>query len=434
MRKLRALIAIGGASAGLAACSSDQPTSAPIVHPLAGANPVVTNLGTTCDFPTLKAAVRAYVAAGNDVIYDYIRDMSTSPYDKGMQGLARLAQIRGSVPPAPVLKKSGATAAQGAAAVIQFLACMPIGTAVQDNFTTNIVSAFDAGGLFEVPATSSTDGVFSRGVAEGKFWAAKPAGGATWGSLTGGIRYLVFGYKIDGENGFDYNVVPMLGQASMPTPLAGNLIIGACGAFGTSTRVLHVSDVLFDQDMAFCPPTSPGLALRSSGFGSDLATLFRRGLNVFAPTSAYAFGGGVGGAVSELSPADLLNVTPTITYTPQPAKTPTLGVPLGTNVSVFSGGNPLKGAIVTLTITGNSGLNALFFDPRTNKKCYFVKDTTNAQGITDNLDEIPLIKAGGYSLTATAVFDGLSAAAKVSDPINVKNNNKYPQPTESCAP
>jgi hypothetical protein len=439
MRKLRALIAIGGASAGLAACT-DQPTSAPIVHRLAGVNPVVANLGAACDFTALKAAVRDYVAAGNDVIYDYIRNMSSDAYGQGMNGLARLAQVRSSLD--PVLKKSGATPAQGAAAVIQFLACMPIGDAVQENFTTNIVSAFGAGGMFEVPTTSSTDPVFSRGEAAGtKYWAAKPAGGASWGSLTSTVltsqvRYLVFGYEINSETGFDYNVVPMLGNAGMPTEFAGDLIIGACGSFGSAVRVLHVADVLFDQSMSFCQPDSPPLALRSSGFGSDLAMLVRRSLSVFAPQTGYAFGGGVGGAVSELSPSSLLSVTPTITYTPQPAKTPSVGDPLGVMVSVFTGTQALKNAVVTLTITGNSGRDALFFDPtKPTQRCYFVTRTTNELGVAD-FSAVELLKPGGYSLTAAAVFDParpLTATPVVSNPVNVKNKKVNGIPTATCS-
>ena len=426
-RKLRAFLAIGAATAGLAACS-DQPTSAPVAPRMVGVG-VNADALPACSFTTLKDAVRAYADVnGNDVIFNYIRDMSTDPYGQGMNGLARLADIRANGP-----KKAGAGANQGAAAATAFLACMPIGGAVQDGFATNIVSAFAAGGLFEVPATASTDAIFSRGEPEGAtFWAAKPANGASWGSLTAGVRYVVFGYKINGGNGFDYNTVPILGNASMPGEFASDLIVGACGSFGAAIRILHVADVLFDQSMAFCLPDSPGMALRASGFGSDLAMLVRRSLSVFAPTSVHAFGGGVGGAISEMSPTNLLNVTPTITYTPQPAKTPTVGQPLGVKVSVFSGSNPLKDAIVTLTITGNSGLNALFLDPPpVNKRCYFIQRTTNAQGVAD-FSNIPLLKPGGYTLTATATWNGLSAQAVVSDPTNVKNNNKFVAPIATC--
>jgi len=434
MRKLRALIAIGGASAGLAACT-DQPTSAPIVRPMARVN---ADALPACDFSALRAAVRAYADVnGNDVIFGYIQGMSTDPYGQGMKGLARIADIRANGP-----KKAGAGKDQAAAAITGFLACMSVGQ-VQTGFATNIKSAVDSGGLFEVPHPDSTYAIFSRGVKEGvgtKFWAAKPAGGATWGSLTGGLRYVVFGYKVNGENGFDYNVVPMLGTElgaqDMPVEFSGDLIIGACGSFGTSTRVLHVDDVLADQDMSFCLPKAPSLAFRSSGFGSDLALLVRRGLSVFAPQTGYAYGGGVGGAVSELSPADLQPVTPTITYTKQPLKTPAVGDSLGVRVSLTSGTSPSKplvNVVVTLAITGNSGLNALFLDPLTNKRCYFIQRTTDTQGLAD-FHDVPLLKSGGYTLTATATFDGLVAAPKVSDPVNVKNNNKYVAPTATCTP
>ena len=229
--KLRAFLAIGVVSAALTACS-DQPTSAPIVPRVAGVNADVL---PACNFTTIRDAVRAYAdVAGNDSIFGYIRDMSSDAYGQGMNGLARLAQIRATGP-----KKAGATAAQGAAAVTAFLACMSVGE-VQAGFATHLESAMGAGGMFEVPDTSSTDGIFSRSTpAETPYFAAKPDSGGTWGSLTGDVRYLVFGYKI--PNGFDYNVIPMLGTlgTGMPSQFAHGLIVGACGTFGSSVRVLH---------------------------------------------------------------------------------------------------------------------------------------------------------------------------------------------------
>jgi hypothetical protein len=408
---LRTVLTIGAASAALTACT-DEPTSAPIVPRMAGVNADVL---PACNFNALRDAVRAYAdVKGNDVIFDYIRDMSTNAYAQGMNGLARLAEIRGVGP-----KKAGATAAQGAAAVTAFLACMPVG-AVQTNFATNIVSAMGAGGLFEVPTTASTNAVFSRGEPAGAtYWAAKPAGGASWGSLAGGARYVVFGYKI--SNGFDYNVVPMLGNAPMPAAFAGDLIIGACGSFGSAVRVLHVADVLFDQSMAFCQPSSPPLAVLSSGIGGNLASLVRRGMSVFAPQAVYAFGGGVGGAVSELSPSNLLTVTPTISYTPQPGNNRTVGQALGIKVTVSSGGNPLNNAVVTLTVTGNSGRDALFIDPQTGKSCFQVVRTTQPPSGIADFSDIAVAKAGGYTLTAAASWDNLTASSVVSNLINVKN-------------
>ena len=156
--KLRAFLAIGVVSAALTACSSDQPTSAPTVPRVAGVNAVV-NIPNDCNFSDLRAAVRAYVDAGNDVIFSYISAMGTDPYGQGMNALARLAEVRGSTAD----KEPGATPAQGGTAVMEILACMPVGAAVQAGFATNIVKAMGAGGLFEVPLATASNAIFARG-------------------------------------------------------------------------------------------------------------------------------------------------------------------------------------------------------------------------------------------------------------------------------
>ena len=189
----------------------------------------------------------------------------------------------------------------------------------------------------------------------------------------------------------------------------------------------HNGEILFDENMvAICGTPAPPLASLSSGLGGNLASLVRKSLSVFTPHQAFAFGGGVGGAVSELSPTSLPTVTPTITYTPQPATNKAVGDPLGIKVSVFSGATPLKNAEVTLTVTGNSGLAALLVDPA-NKVCFQVTRTTNASGVAD-FSDIGAAKSGGYTLTAAAIFDGLSANAVVSNLFNVKNKKITVQP------
>lgn len=424
-RNFRTLFAIAVAGAGLAACS-DEPTSAPVVPRLTGIN---ADQLAACNTTTLKDAVRAYAdVSGNDSIFTYIRNMDTDAYNQGMNGLARIAQIRASGP-----KKAGAGAAEAAAAVKGFLACIPVDS-VPDGFAANIVSAMGAGGMFEVPTTESSEPVFSRGEAEGtKYWAAKPADGATWGSLTG-RRYVVWGYEINDQTGFDYNVWPALGSQTMPSQFATPLIIGACGSFGTAVRVLHVQDVLFDLSMGFCLTNSPSLALRPSSFGSDLAMFVRQGLNLFAPQSVYAFGGGVGGAVSELSPANLPTVAPKLEYAPQPATNKSVSNPLGIMVRVYTGatwatGNPLNNADVTLTVTGNSGKDAILLDTTTGQSCYqFTRTSEN--GVAD-FSDIAVTKAGGYTLTAEATWDNLPAGATLSNLFNVKN--KKIGPLSVCA-
>lgn len=425
-RNFRAFLVIGAASAGLAACT-DQPTSAPTAPRMAGVNPDVL---PTCNFTTLRDAVRSYADVnGSDVIFQYIRDMSTDAYGQGMNGLARLADIRANGP-----RKAGAGAAEGAAAAIQFLVCMPVGTLDAD-IVTHLEGAFASGGLFEVPATTSLDPVFSRHTpAVSQFWAAKPEGATTWGALSGGVRYVVFGYPIPG--GFDYNVIPALGEGiapnAMPGDFTGSLLIGACGEFANNVRVKHVDEVLFDESMAFCQPSSPTVASLSSGVGSFLASFVRSGLSMVTPQVAFAFGGGVGGAVSELSPTTLPTVVPKLEYAPQPANNKAVGDQLGIQVRVYTGaswmdGTPLNNADVTLMVAGNMGQDALFFDPTTGKACFQVTRTT-VDGVAD-FSTVSVRKAGGYTLIAAADFDNLDANAVLSNLFNVKNKKVSAAPS-----
>ena len=413
--KLRTALTIGAASAALTACT-DQPTAVPATPRV----PVGVNaeLLTGCSFTTLRDAVRAYAdVSGSDSIFNYIRDMSTDAYGQGMNGLARLAQIRAEGP-----KKAGATAAQGATAAVEFLKCMPVGD-VQDGIAVLLQQAMGAGGMFEVPTTGSDASIYSRGETGPYFWAAKPDAPKKWGELTG-QRYLVFGYEINSGTGFDYNVVPRLGQAGMPATFASSLVIGACGTFATAIRVNHDGEILFDEDMLpICDTPAPPLA-SLSGFGPTFASLVRKSLNVFAPQTAFAFGGGVGGAVSELSPTTLPTVTPKIEYAPQPANNKAVGDALGIKVRVFTGadwatGTPLNNADVTLTVTGNSGLAALLFDPTTGQACFQVT-RKSVNGVAD-FSTVSVRKAGGYNLTAAADFDTLDSDPLVSDLFNVKN-------------
>jgi hypothetical protein len=428
--KLRAFLAISVVSAALTACS-DQPTSAPIVPRVAGINAIV-NIPNDCNFTDLRAAVRAYVDAGNDEIFDYIGAMDTDAYGQGMNALARLAEVRLSTAD----KEPGATPEQGAAAVMEILACMPVGDSVQAGFATNIVAAMGAGGMFDVPTTGSSAAVFSSGEPPlAQFWAAKPDSNETWGSLTNDVRYMVFGYKINNGAGFNYNVVPMLGEADMPEQFADSLILGACGGFADSIRVEHVGEVLFDEDMSFCVgASSPPLGALSSGVGANFASLVRRSLSVLTPKPAYAavWGGGVGGAITELSPTNLLPVSPTITFTQQPLPNKSVGDALGILIFVSTGANPalpLNNAEVTLTVTGNSGQAALFL--ANGQSCFQVTRLTNPSGIA-YFSDVAVAKSGGYTLTATAEFDDLDANAVVSNLFNVKNK-KITLPA-SCPP
>ena len=431
-RKLRTALLGCVAGAALAACS-DQPSAVPTVRRAIGVNANVTL--PPCNINGLKAAVRDYVAASNDPIYDIIRDLSqattqAAAYDAGMNGLARLALVRGSVD--PVLKKTGATAAQGAAAVGGFLACTPGGETVQDGFATNIVAAMGAGGLFEVPEGSGP--IFTRGGGT-PFWFAQPKAG-TWFGLTG-KRVMIFGYpipNIDGNNdpaaggGLDYNIVPLLATGQQ-FPTNNRLLVGVCGSETVSNVRLKHKITILPQETIVCPLSSPPLASVSARNGLDFAAIARKSVGFFLPEPLHAavFAGiTAGGSVSELSPTVPVVVNATQSFQSQPVGGPikqTLKGSDGTSVKVLvqtTANTPLNNAVVTLEITGNSGLNALFKDG-SGPAAITVTRTTNASGIAD-FAGIFVTKAGGYTLTATVVWDGaISATPKISNLFNMQN-------------
>jgi hypothetical protein len=447
-RELRTALLVGAACAGLAACS-DQTSVAPVVARVPRVN---ADQLPVCNYTTLNSALRNYVASQRDAIYDYVKALqqattTTDAYDAGMNALAELAAIRLD----PLRKRSSGTPTDGGAAATGILACMPqtlVGV-VQTDFATNIVSAMGAGGLFEVPAFTSTAAIFSSGAPIGSpFWYAQPKGSATWGSLTG-RRELVFGYKISNIpnstdplastqlGGFDYNTVPMLGNAGLPAQFSDQrqVLIGVCGLGGDVIRLKHNASILLDETITTCPENSPSIAALSTSNRFDFAALARRTADLFMPQPLYAatmlFGGVTsGGSVNDMSPAAPVTVNVTLSFQSQPVGGPisqTLKGTDGVSVKVLvktaaPGNSPLEHAFVRLEITGNSGLNALFYDPTLPApgKAIYVTRETDVNGIAD-FAGIKITKAGGYTLTASVDFDGILGTPVISNGGNVFN-------------
>jgi hypothetical protein len=427
--ELRFVFTLAAASVALSACN-DQSASAPTIPRGVHVNADVL---PACNFTQLKSDVRNYVASGNDPIYDIIRDLQQATtldaaYTFGMQGLARLATVRSQV--SPVLKKTGATAVQGGAAVVDFLACMPVGE-VQAGFETNIVKAMGIGGMFEVPLEAEV--VYSRG--KTPFWYSVPKTG-NWGDLLG-KRVMVFGYEISnipgnsdgvvGGGAFDFNTVPMLATGQT---FGNPVLLGACGIAGANARFKHVNSILVNETID-CLGSAPSLASLSTNSQFNFASFARRSINLFAPQPLYAatsFSLGIGGGVDSYSPGAVVTVIVTLSFQSQPVGGP-ISEPLngtdGTSVKVLvttPAGSLLEHAFVKLEVTGNSGLNALFYDPTLPSPgtSAFVTRETNANGIAD-FTGVRLTKAGGYTLTASVDFDDIQGTPIISNNGSVFN-------------
>lgn len=420
-RALQRTALVAGVALALAACSDDGTRTAPLA-PQAAVHREITPL-LTCDFTALRAAASAYVSSPRDPIFNLIDDVqhyanignTTAVYNVGMNGLARLAVVRGTAQ-----QKPGSTSAQGAAVAIGFLGCMNVGP-IPDNLLPNLVKAMDRGGLFEVPGStplpkSQTAPVYSRG--ETPFWAAQPLPGQTW-TNTSSKRFLIFGFKtafglpqgnldpLIGPTGFDFRTMPTIGTGASQIVLVRPMVIGSCGLGGTTVRYKHIETILAD-----IPPTCPAgtppftTASQSAALFAAPLSLARSALQSLAPKPLHAAAffaiGRVGGAVSELSPSGAIDVVSAVPrFVSQPANGAVNQAIPGSNgvirVQLTSlAGTPLPGATVTIQVIPSPGTAPLTFTAKTDH---------------DGLARFPAIRIGApgsYTLQASGNFDGIA--------------------------
>jgi len=434
---LRTAFAIAAASVALTACS-DRPSSAPTA-PRQAQPAVATALTLSCDFTALKANARDYAASNQDPLFTIIGALQKSINKSGLNagatdlafdGLARLAAMRGTA-----AQRGTATGAIFDALTTGFIGCMEsyITATVPSDFT--VAGALTAGWMYEVKgkAGDGSVGAYERG--SSPYWSAEaPAGwGASITPASQATRFLIYGFRLTNfltndptvGSAFEIRTVPAIGAPALT--LQSPLLIGLCNINPASTvRVQHISTVLTKQTLVCADP--PVFALESSGLRLlDPRALAQRAIDFLAPKPAYAFGfGGVGGAVSELSPSvviDMQSVTLAFVFNivdggnSQPLQG-TDGGPVKVRVTT-QGGTPLSGANVTLAVYGNSSVIAFFSDnggPNTPS----VVRTTDANGIA-TFTGVSLTKAGGYQLTATGSFDGIAGAPVVSNSFNIQN-------------
>lgn len=441
---LRMAFALSAASVVLAACS-DQPTSAPTAPArLPTAAPAV--FSAVCDVNALKSNARDYVASNQDLLYTIIGNLQKSINQNGLNatatnlafdGLARLAAVRGTS-----AQKSGTTGAVFNGLTRGFIGCMEqyITQTVDNSF--DVSGALGSGWMYEVRggANDAAVGAYERGASPSPYWAATAPSGwaASVAATSQAKRFLIYGFRdpsfivADTKIGsaFDIKTVPVLGAPVLS--FSSPLFIGLCNVNpATTVRVQHVNTVLTKQELACDDP--PTFALESSGLRS-LNPLFlaQRAIDFLAPKPAYAFGfGGVGGAVSELSPSVVIDMRAVkLEYRQGIANgqvtlplADTLGRPIQVKVTT-QGGTPLPGLTVTLGIFGNSSSIAFF--QQNGVTSSVVTRTTDSDGnATFDNPSVFLTKAGGYQLVVTSTFDSgnnaINSAPFVSNSFNYQN-------------
>lgn len=430
----------------LTACADEQ-SSAPTSPAVPRPSFALSSFPTTCDPKTLKSPAGDYAASSKDALLTVIGSMQTEYNKNGkgatltnlaFDGLERLAAMRGS----SALQKSGAAAKAGFDAVVKgFVGCMEdyITSSVagrQEDFST----ALGDGWMFEVrnATSAASDAAYEKG--SSPYWSAS----ANWGTMiavaapattTATKRILIYGYDLSAYpyllkddkvagNGFEIRTIP-----TKPTLSFGsNVTVGLCnidaptqGTFDTY-RAEHKDNLLLklSPQCARAGTFTPMASNMSFDAGSVFAVA-KRAVDFFAPQPLHAatmfFVGSVGGAVSELSPSVIVNLqSVSMTFVSQPVNG-YVNSPLGGNpgpsvrvqVTSFKG-TPFPNVTVTIKVANNSG---------TNVAASGYTATTGSDGIA-TFPNLQVNKAGGYTLTASGAYDGLSGSV-ISNLFNVQN-------------
>jgi hypothetical protein len=423
---------------GLAACSeTNQPLPQEVDFQF-------TN-GPACDYRPVKKDARAYFPKSLDrTVQDMIRSMQQAGTDSEATGIgfdiiALVAQVTrdglqdGSFEDASDLTNG-------------LLACMTFATGFEPADPIDFTGALDLG-AYEVrgglgdpvyPVVShlcdDPSGICPEGT-----WGVEPADGDdSWGDVTGGQRYLVYGAIAPAPGGgetqltetFDWNTVPLL-------PLTGfveDVRVARCTPEDEdgAERVQRGSGVPII--LPFSEPTFCANFTTAANFGSGLLGTLKQWTHtagsllmprpLFASASPGRCCGGTAGGFTPFVVVTAGNVNLTFEDGPFDAVIdPNTGVATLQPVEVSAKGDqgtPLPEVIITLTVELNQGswvelggTSTLTTDP----DC-----TSTAACIptgTVTYDDLTLNKPGGYRLVATASLFGYDLAVVTSDAFHI---------------
>jgi len=434
--KLAALVSVFAASLVASACS-DKPVREPTAPKLGAPSLDVTLPPTICDLTALRSYAKDYAASGKDQLNTIIGDLSKEFNKSGISsrttslafdGLARLAVMRGN----SGLQKSTDPVQPAFDGLVKgFVGCMEAAirqTAVAEDFGP----AVGPGWLFDVRGGSNdlTSGVYQTGVGN-PYWRAEPVGNPS-------SRFLIYGYQT--------NFLPLSGRfgssieiRTIPTIASGLLAvtmnIGLCNAgtgdlSTTGDRLNHDNKIVAFKELACTVQTTSA----ASSFTGARA-LAHAALEFFSPRPAYAaalVAGSVGGAVSELSPAAIYDLSSVALSGLDSIAGDVISQDLhlvaskgGGPVTVVAkeGTNLLKGMPVVMSIFGNSSSIAFFTDAQSDtpkKAVATVTRFTDANGVA-NFQGVKLTKAGGYILVLQVGIDTFLGNSVNSNSFNMKN-------------
>ena len=396
-------LALMGAAV-LASCSQDRSPAISLPTDPTFAKPPAPP--PTCSFSTANNDARAYFTSNKDDVFALLDAMSTAYKNGGAAGattagFAVLARLGTATDLGDGVVKG--TAGQGNTFANDVLLCM--GAAPLD-----LTGALGPTGLLAVRDGSSSTPITSRQLVSGApAYGAEPSSG-NW-PLSGptlfyGVRLLASSLANEAASGvlFDLKTYPS------DLTFVPEIRTGVCFIDDVNARILHkhgANAVVLPPagSLSFCPTASNTQSRTFPGYA-----FAARVASWLAPQPAYAaamampLGGGGAGLVSGLSEIGPVTYTSVVSFTQAPQNTSLSAnpqfVPVVTVLNVTSNGNPLKGAVITLTVVGNNG-------------SYNISNnvaTTDDAGVA-TFPTLRIDKAGGYTMTATSELGGIAQVA-----------------------
>ncbi len=388
----------------LASCAGDQPSGR-----LLPTQASLSVAPAACSFPAAYAAADAYFGTTSDPVYQlvitmehaYISGGATGATDPGFEVLGRLGVAADLGTPVK------GTPAQGSAFANAILSCMSVSGY---HAVVDFAPALGPSGLFAVRSAGTSAPVVSRLVIDGApSFGAEPSTG-DW-PITG--KVLFYGVKLSVATlAKETPAGDVFELTTLPSGLTFDPQIrtGVCEVSDPNAQILHQhagdpAVILPPAGMpSFCP--APTSTLEST---SSFALAARQVVDWLAPRPAHAAsfaptlargGGGLVSGLSEIGPVSFIS---TVAFDVPPRNTSRSANPqfrpIVTVRNVSTNGNPIQGALITISVAVNRGSFRISGNTA----------ITNSSGIA-TFPDLKIDKPGGY--TATAVSDvGGSASA-----------------------
>lgn len=394
------LVAAMGVAAACADAGREAPTSIP-------RDALLAVIPAACDVASLHADATAYLTSG-DPIHSRIRALEewlllgnrTKAFDAGLNALRRSAEARNAgITNAPA---SGANLALG---ILTCMGASPLPTLAE---LTSTLGTDPNGGVFQVlGGTTDPPGAAISPNAVPR-WGAEPQPGRTWATSSGGVRFLLFAYRVtfstftqedpallnpgsqDEGTAFEMRSIPANLLAHLP-------LVGVCVEDPDRYRVQWVQNILTLQQVNFCDAAREESGILAAG---------RSAIEWFAPKPLHAAAllvGGTAGLPSGFTPFGAVSVEAgNVGLVIDPIPHGNRHTPVMITVHAISEhGNPVDDVMIRLGIvTSRNGSDG--------KKEILVLEGATRNGGVVTFGAL-IDKAGAYSARAKGFFNRDSA-------------------------